>query len=257
VSTRQREKGFDRIKAKGVNHPMMAVTIQNASVIRGGNVILKNINLEVACGELVGIFGPNGAGKTTLLHLILGLLKPASGKVAIFGKLLTSSNLRWIRTQTAYVPQLLRIDPRMPISVEEAVLMGRYSRVGSFRKIQTQDRNIAHAAMDQVGVLHLASRPFGHLSGGEQQRVSIARALTQEPSLLLLDEPTNSLDWESQHKLLELILKIHKQRELTTIVVSHDPNVLAKLTTRIVLMKEGQITDISEPDRFLSFIQED
>ena len=227
-----------------------AVSIEAAVVTHRRQRILSEVCLRVAERELLGIFGPNGAGKTTLLRMIEGLVPLASGTARVIGREVHPSNLRWIRTFTAYVPQSLRVDPRMPISVRDVVLMGRYGRMGLLIPPKPEDFQAVNRALTQVGAEHLVSRPFGQLSGGEQQRVAIARAIAQAPRLMLLDEPTTSLDWESQHKVRDLIRTVHDDNGLTTIVVSHDVDFLARLCDRIVLMENGRIVDEHDPESF-------
>lgn len=213
-------------------------------------IVLKNISLELRKRELLGLFGPNGAGKTTLLKLIEGLVPLIEGRVSILGKELSRANLRWIRTSTSYVPQGFLVDARMPVNAREVVLMGRYGRIGLFRKPRTQDLDAATVALQQVDALHLASYPFGQLSGGEQQRIMLARALAQEPQLLLLDEPTTSLDWESQGRFCDLLRKIHDERGLATILVSHDVDLLIRVCDRIVLIEDGRTIGERDPRSF-------
>lgn len=216
-----------------------AVSIENAVVCYRKKRVLHDLTLHVQRGELLGLFGPNGSGKTTLLRLIRGLITPVSGSVN------TSSNAR-----IAYMPQIVNVDPRMPVTAFEVVMMGRYGRIGLFRRPQTEDYAAAEHAMDSVNAGHLAKRPFGQLSGGEQQRVMIARALAQDPEILLLDEPTNSLDWESQGRVRELIRTVHEECCLTTIVVSHDVLMLAELSDRIVHIEGGRIIGERSPSEF-------
>lgn len=218
-----------------------AVDIRDAFVAYGQKTVLHGVSLVAAKGELLGLFGYNGAGKSTLLKTINGLVPLKSGALRIYGRELDSSSLRKVRTETAYVPQSLDVDPRMPVSALEVTLMGRYGALGLLRRVSARDVLVAEGALSKVDALHLASRPFGQLSGGEQQRVYIARALAQEPRLLLLDEPTNSLDWSFQQRLGEIVRTVHDEHGLTTIVVSHDVDFLAGVCDRIVLMQDGRM----------------
>ena len=215
--------------------------IESAVVSYREHVALRDVSLEIKKGEFVGIIGPNGAGKTTLTHLINGLGKLVQGRVWVLGHSISGGSVNGIRKRVGYVAQLQNIDPRMPISVEEVVMVGRYGQLGLFRRPHKADRDIVDKMLELVGMSHLAKRPIGHLSGGEQQRVAIARALAQEPEMLLLDEPTASLDWRAQGELLELVRKIHETQNLTTLFVTHDLNALPDTCDRVVLMKEGKI----------------
>jgi ABC-type cobalamin/Fe3+-siderophores transport system ATPase subunit len=224
-----------------------AIEIDRASVVRDGREALREVSLRVREREFLGIFGPNGAGKTTLLRLINGLLRPTRGSAMVRGAALTRKNAMAVRAQTGYVPQSLAVDPRMPVLASEAVLMGRYGRLGLLRRPAPADFAAAEQAMREVGILHLAERPVGRLSGGEQQRVAIARALAQEPAILLLDEPTSSLDLAAQRSILALVRRVHDGRGMTTIMVSHDAATLAEACDRVVLMKAGRIVGECEP----------
>jgi manganese/iron transport system ATP-binding protein len=228
-----------------------AVRIERAVVSYREDVALRDVSLEVKKGEFVGIIGPNGAGKTTILTLINGLGKLVQGRVWVLGHSISKGSVNGIRKRVGYVAQLQNIDPRMPISVQEVAMIGRYGQLGLFRRPDKADRDIVDEMLELVGISHLAKRPIGHLSGGEQQRVAIARALAQEPEMFLLDEPTASLDWRAQKELLELVKTIHKSQNLTTLFVTHDLNALPDSCDRVVLMKEGRIWQQGRPEQVL------
>jgi ABC-type cobalamin/Fe3+-siderophores transport system ATPase subunit len=228
-----------------------AVRIERAVVSYREDVALRAVSLEVKKGEFVGIIGPNGAGKTTILTLINGLGKLVQGRVWVLGHSISKGSVNGIRKRVGYVAQLQNIDPRMPISVQEVAMIGRYGQLGLFRRPDKADYDIVDEMLELVGISHLAKRPIGHLSGGEQQRVAIARALAQEPEMFLLDEPTASLDWRAQKELLELVKTIHKSQNLTTLFVTHDLNALPDSCDRVVLMKEGRIWQQGKPEQVL------
>ncbi|MDD3927357.1 MAG: ABC transporter ATP-binding protein [bacterium] len=215
-----------------------------------GLPVLQRFSLQVPEGELLGVFGPNGAGKSTLLKVCLGLVPPVSGNMRICGYRMIRENVPFVRKLTAYVPQSFDVDRRMPVMAAEVVMMGRFGRMGLFSRPGPNDHLAAGNALDMLGVGHLAERAFGRLSGGEKQRVIIARGLAQEPRVLLMDEPTNSLDWESQRRICRLIREVHTDRKLTTIIVSHDIDLLADTCDRIVLMEQGCIVMERDPSEF-------
>jgi len=227
------------------------VRVEQAVVSYREDVALRGVSLEVKRGEFLGIIGPNGAGKTTLLTLINGLGKLLQGRVWVLGQSISKGSVNGLRRKIGYVSQLQNIDPRMPINVREVVMVGRYGQLGLFRRPNKRDRDIVDRTLELVGMSHLASRPIGHLSGGEQQRVAIARALAQEPEMFLLDEPTASLDWRAQRELLELIKIIHEYQHLTTLFVTHDLNALPDICDRVILMKNGLIWEQGKPEHVL------
>ena len=220
-----------------------SIAIDNAVVAYREDIALRGVSLTVRHGEFIGIIGPNGAGKTTLLTIVNGMGKLLHGRVNVLGQTLTSGNGRSLRKKVGYVAQLQSIDPRMPMSVLEVAMIGRYGRLGLFRKPAKRDRQIVEIALELVGMAHLARRPIGHLSGGEQQRVAIARCLAQEPEIFLLDEPTASLDWKAKTDILELVRRIHDLKHLTTLFVTHDLSAIPTACDRVVLMKDGLIRD--------------
>jgi len=230
----------------------VVINIENAVVSYREDVALRGVSLKVRAEEFVGIIGPNGAGKTTLLTVVNGLGKLLSGRVWVLGKYLTPGNGHSLRKRVGYVPQVENIDPRMPMNVREVVMIGRYGLLGLFRKPGKHDWKIVDEMLALVGMSHLAQRPIGHLSGGEQQRVAIARCLAQEPELFLLDEPTASLDWKAQSGILELVKQIHDSRRLTTLFVTHDLSSLPLACDRVVLMKEGFIWGEGSPSELLT-----
>jgi ABC-type Mn2+/Zn2+ transport system ATPase subunit len=228
------------------------IDIENAVVSYREDVALRGVSLKVQSGEFVGIIGPNGAGKTTMLTVVNGLGKLLSGRVKVLGHYLTAGNGHSLRKKVGYVAQVQNIDPRMPMNVREVVMLGRYGLLGLLRRPGKHDWQVVDEMLELVGMSHLAQRPIGHLSGGEQQRVAIARCLAQEPELFLLDEPTASLDWKAQTDILELVKQIHNLRHLTTLFVTHDLNCLPVACDRVVLMKAGLIWNEGSPDELLT-----
>ena len=228
------------------------IDIKNAVVSYREDVALRDVSLKVKSGEFVGVIGPNGAGKTTLLTVVNGLGRLLDGRVKVLGHKLVPGNGRSLRRKVGYVAQVQNIDPRMPMNVREVVMIGRYGLLGLLRRTKKHDWEVVDEMLDLVGMSHLARRPIGHLSGGEQQRVAIARCLAQEPEIFLLDEPTASLDWKAQADILELVREIHDGRNLTTLFVTHDLSCLPVACDRVVLMKEGRIWDEGTPADLLT-----
>lgn len=198
----------------------IAVRIENLSVALKGKEVLKNINLELAEGRFLGIVGPNGGGKTSLIKAILGLIRPSSGSVLIFGK--DAESLLGREEVFGYLPQHLNIDPNFPASSLDIVLMGRYRKAGLFRWPSKTDKAKAVDCLAMMGVETLADTSYSQLSGGQQQRVSIARALAGEPRILVLDEPSTGIDAVGQEDFYHLLKGLQKKMNLTILMVSHD-----------------------------------
>ncbi len=204
-----------------------------------GRPVLDRLTLGIRRGEMVGVCGPNGSGKTTLLRLGGGLLEPREGAVRLDGAPVGRLPARELARRLAFVPQETHL--LFPFRAREVVLMGRAPWLGTFGFERDEDIRVATEAMDQADVLPFADRSVHRLSGGEKQRVLLARALAQEPEILLLDEPTHSLDLKHALGLFRSLEAIHRKRDLTVLVVSHDLNLLAQHCRRIVLMRDGRI----------------
>ncbi len=230
---------------------MSVIKLKGVSVAYRNNVALHSASLNITPGELVGIIGPNGAGKTTLLTVINGLGILVQGEAKVLGctmyahakgrSFYFTKKVQNLRRKIGYVAQVQNTDPRLPLSAREAVMIGRYGQRGLFRRLNAEDKQIVDQILEEVGMSHLAQRPFGQLSGGEQQKLTIARALAQQPQILLLDEPTASLDQLARQQILTLIRNLHESRGLTTLLVSHDLKDVQEYSNRIILMKSGQI----------------
>ncbi len=200
----------------------VVVLFDRVTVAYPQTVALEDVSFELTRGEFLGIIGPNGSGKTTLLRVVLGLERPAGGRVEVLR--VGASGMMSVRRRIGYVPQRRAIDPRFPVSVFDAAMMGVYGSVGLFRRPNASDRARVRAALDAVGLADVAAHVAGHLSGGQQQRLLIARALVQEPEILLLDEPTSAVDVSTRQAIVELVHKLHAERGLTTLCVTHDIN---------------------------------
>ncbi len=197
--------------------------------------VLKDVSFQVYPGEFIGMMGPNGGGKTTLLKLLLGFLKPSKGKVYVLGQ--EASSHFTSPNRLAYVPQSVRFDRDFPISVEEVVLSGLIFRLPWYGRFRAADRQTAREALEKTRLSHLANRPFGTLSGGQAQRVLIARALVSKPKLLLLDEPTASVDSQAEADIYALLNQIKGQ--MTILMVTHDLSVAIHQVERVLCVQGG------------------
>jgi len=191
------------------------IKIENLSFAYGDHEVLKDINLDIYEGDYVAIIGPNGGGKTTLTKLLLGLIKPSSGEIKIFGKSVLQA-----REKIGYLPQYINFNMDMPINVFDIVLQGRLTKRKLF--YSKEDKKIALEQLKKMNIYDLKERKIKELSGGQRQRVLLARALTKQPKILILDEPTASIDPEGQKDIYTLL----KTLPLTRLIISHDIQVL-------------------------------
>ncbi len=226
-----------------------AIELSSVSTVYEGERIpaLHEIDLTVASGKLVTIVGPNGSGKTTLLEVVNGLLPVTSGRARVLGQPVRHSSHR-LRQQIAYLPQDLYFEPSTPFLTKDVVLMSRFAKVGPFRFPSHEDYAHVHEAMSAVGIAVLADRPIGRLSGGQQRKALLARVLAKKPRILLLDEPTTSLDPQSKKEISSLVLQIHRNLSLTTLLVTHEPGALLDEANRVLTLAEGRLLSQS-PDQ--------
>lgn len=195
--------------------------IEQLTVAYGSTVALRNVNLELEGGNLVGVIGPNGAGKSTLLKAILGMAK-YSGRVTINGQPASQQPL-----SLAYVPQKEEVRWDFPVTVEDVVMMGRYRRIGWVKFASKYDRQVVDETLEQVGMRELRHRQISQLSGGQQQRVFVARALAQQGDIILLDEPLTGVDSTSQQVIMGLLNRLREEGKLI-IMATHDLNAAAQ-----------------------------
>jgi len=228
-----------------------AIKIENLSHAFAKRQVLRNLSFNVESGNFFVIIGPNGSGKTTLMKLMAGILKSHSGKIEIRGRSIRSYTPKALARVVAFVPQRLPMD--IPFTAGEAVLLGRAPYQGSLGIERKIDFEIANQAMQFTEVDHLSGAAIDKLSGGEQQRVFIARAICQEPEIMLLDEPTASLDLAHQVRVMDLMEKLKVQQAITVIMVSHDVNLAAMYGDQVLLLKDGDIVSIGPPAEVLSF----
>jgi len=227
------------------------INIENLSHAFARRWVLRNLSFNVESGNFFVIIGPNGSGKTTLMKLMAGILRSHSGKIEIQGRAVRSYTPKALARVVAFVPQRLPVD--IPFTAGEAVLLGRAPYQGALGIERKIDFEIAIRAMQFTEVDHLSSAVLDQLSGGEQQRVFIARAICQEPEIMLLDEPTASLDLAHQVRVMDLMEKLKVQQAITVIMVSHDVNLAAMYGDQVLLLKDGEIVSIGRPAEVLSF----
>jgi iron complex transport system ATP-binding protein len=214
--------------------------------------VLKDINVRIEDGGLVGVIGPNGSGKTTLIRAVTRTIKLAEGEVLLKGEKLDTLSFKELAQQVAVVGRLYDLDVRM--RVEDLVLLGRIPHRKGLRLMERRsDLGAAEEAMDLTGTLSLRSRFVDSLSSGERQLAFIARALAQEPELLLLDEPTSHLDIGHQARVLDLVRKLNRDRGLTVLVVLHDLNLASQYCDRIFLLSDGVLWKDGTPDEVLTY----
>jgi manganese/zinc/iron transport system ATP- binding protein len=207
-----------------------SIEVHNLTVSYHRKPVLWDIDFQLPKGKLIGIVGPNGSGKTTMLKTIMGLMKPDSGYVDIFGQPLDK-----VRERVSYVPQRESVDWDFPADVMDVVLMGRYRRDNIFKRISKEDKKIATEALQRVNMLEFAHRQISQLSGGQQQRVFIARSLAQQADLYLMDEPFVGVDAATEESILRLLSDMRENGK-TVIIVHHDLQTAYEYFDHIVLL---------------------
>jgi ABC-type cobalamin/Fe3+-siderophores transport system ATPase subunit len=212
--------------------------------------VLHGVSIEGIPGKLSCILGPNGSGKTTLFRCLLGWLRPSGGSVVVRGKPIKAYPPKSLARIMAYVPQI-------PVSsfaftVQDLVLMGRYAHAGVLGLAGEHDLSVARAAMEMTETTAFARRTLNELSGGEAQRVMIARALAQQPSVMLLDEPTSHLDIRNQLMIYQMMARLAHDWGMAVLCVSHDINLAARFADSLVLMREGKVLASGEPEQVIT-----
>jgi ABC-type Mn2+/Zn2+ transport system ATPase subunit len=212
-----------------------------------GEVILPSVNLLIEEGDFLGIVGPNGAGKTTLLRAIAGVLKPMRGQVILY-----KPNL-----SIGYVPQRSLLDEVYPLTALEIALMGLYRKVGVLRRVKRYEDK-AREALRIVGLEGMENKLYRELSGGQKQKVLLARALVSEPEVLLLDEPITDLDVASQKAMMDFLSNLNREKGITILLVSHLLDVVAERANKIVMLGDGRVVsgtkaEMLSPERLREF----
>ena len=229
------------------NEPVL--TGEGLSFAYGRTSVLRGVDVELVPGRILGIIGPNGSGKSTLLGLLAGLLTPVSGDIFLKGRNLREYSRLEIAERLGLVTQTPELAPGF--TVLETVLSGRFARMGRRLFEDEDDRRAARMALDATGLSDLGGRPAGELSGGEKQRLSLARVLAAEPGILLLDEPTNALDLDHQLKIMKLLEKQAEKGRTAVCLVSHDLNLAALFCHRLLLLGQGRTLAVGPPEEVL------
>ncbi len=217
---------------------------------RGREEVLHGISLSIRKGERLYITGPNGCGKTTLLRCIAGLL-PFRGTIELGGRDIRRIPRKELARQTGILSQISSV--YFPYTVFDTVALGRYAHIqGVFGQLSPEDRAFAEQCLERVGLAELRNRPISELSGGQLQRVFLARLFAQDPELILLDEPTNHLDLKYQLELLEYVTAWSQEAGKTVVGVLHDLNLVCAFASQVALMNQGRILALGAPDDALS-----
>lgn len=229
---------------------MHALETRDLSAGYSGRRILHELSVQVRAGEVLVLVGPNGAGKTTLLRSLARLLLPERGCVLLEGTDVWQHGPAWLAQRLALAPQAAPSD--WPGTVAEAVLLGRAVHRGWLLPFTAADRACVESALERTGLLALRDRPLATLSGGEAQRVLLARALVQEPAVFLLDEPTAHLDLRHQMEVLSLVQRLAHQDHLAVVLALHDLNQAALWADRVALLVDGRLIGLAPPAEVLT-----
>lgn len=216
-----------------------SVSLSNINLIYSNKYILKNINIDIKKGDCVSILGHNGAGKTTLFKIVNGLIEPTDGTVRIFGNNLNNE----IKKRIGYIPQINTFEKNIPITVKQVIEIGITARKGLFKKLSKQDNLLVESIAAKLDINKLLNVPIGKLSGGEIQKVSIARVLAQQADIFLLDEPLSNLDVKSQKNIIEIIENIHFEKKATILIVLHNFEQKPKCCNKEIVLEKGEIVN--------------
>lgn len=209
-----------------------AIELKDVSVSFGNTEVLKDVSVQLEKGAFLGIIGPNGGGKTTLIKVLLGLLSPDKGEVRIFGK-----KPEHAREYIGYVPQYSNFDFDFPISVWDVVLLGRVGKIGFKPRYSQKDKKLASRALKKVQMYEYKDRQISELSGGQMQRILVARALSTNPSILFLDEPTASMDEKIKTSIYELMEDLNGEG-ITIVLISHDIGVISTYVEKVACLNK-------------------
>ena len=222
------------------------IELKNVTCGYGDFPVLKDISLQIAEGDFCALLGPNGAGKSTLLYTIMGYLKPSEGYITIFEKDIAKIKHSWLAKQIAFVPQETRSE--FDHTVQETVLMGRYPYLGFLQSYSSEDYEAVDAVLENLKLTEFKHRWLSEISGGEKQRVLIARALVQQTPFILLDESLSQLDINYQIEIMKLLRTIHSKENKTVLIVSHNINLASNYAERLIFLKEGKLLAAGKPE---------
>ncbi|HOA80630.1 MAG TPA: metal ABC transporter ATP-binding protein [Defluviitaleaceae bacterium] len=219
--------------------------VNNLTFAYDKNLILDNISFEINEGDFAGIVGPNGSGKSTLIKLILGLLKPVKGTIKLLGKDINSFN-EW--SKIGYISQkAASFNTSFPATVEETIAANLYPQIGLFKRIKKEDMKKVHDVLKVVGMEDYSKQLIGNLSGGQQQKVFIARTLVSSPKIMFLDEPTVGIDNKSQENFYELIYKLNTSMNISIVMISHDIGVMTEKANKVLCMGNKKLIMHTNP----------
>ncbi len=232
-----------------------SLTLSEVRVCRRGRNILSVDSLKISPGQFVGLIGPNGAGKTTLLKTLCGLIKPDSGLAAMDGKAWNNLS-RWkqakVRKSIGYIPQATEYNADLPFNVREVVAMGRAATKPLLGSLGRDDYKLVDYWIKKLGLDQLTARTFRSLSGGEQQKVLIARAMSQKPAVLMLDEAAVNLDFDWKQQFTDIVEDLYQQLGITVIMVSHEINLLPSCCKRVLVLSRGRLAADGNIEQTLS-----
>jgi len=222
----------------------ICLNLSNVKVRRGRRIILDIKDLQVSSGQFIGIIGVNGAGKTTLLRVCCGLIKPDHGSVK-FNNIDLTTISSWsksnLRKCIGYIPQSTEYNAHLPFTLREVVAMGRISAKPLLTRLNKDDYDYIDYWIDKLGLTKQRNQTFRSLSGGEQQKVLIARAMSQEPAILMLDEPGANLDFNWKYQITSIIDQLYQRADITILMVSHETDLLPPSCNRVILLHEGKV----------------
>jgi ABC-type Mn2+/Zn2+ transport system ATPase subunit len=228
------------------------ITLDNLAIGYDGHAVLSGISLAIARDSFTALLGANGTGKSTLLKTLLGLQPAVAGQIKM--------NATGGRPVFGYVPQAIQFDPLYPLTGFDVALMGTFGRVGPMRFPSRAEKDFVRECLHATAAGEFAGRKFSQLSGGQKQRVLIARALATKPDILVLDEPTAGVDVAATHSLLEFISQIHKERNLTVLLVTHDLPLVRKHAQQIIWLHNGavlhgSVAELFTPERMAAIFE--